>query len=225
MKLPAIFGFCVLGIGCLTPNAQSSGQPPAIPPDSSTQQTQSSDPQPKEQPQTSEPTQAAPAVTGKTTNPTVPAKQSPAKSPRHKKVVTANCSNTLPATNAAVGNPAGSTDPGTGTPSSTPALPPCPPPKKVVRNGGSTEPAIQLVGGATGDQAAHQSSTDELTAATEENLKKLAGRQLSASEQDTVSQIKQFMGQSKTAIDAGDAERSHNLAMKAHLLSDELVKP
>jgi hypothetical protein len=40
-----------------------------------------------------------------------------------------------------------------------------------------------------------------------------------------VSQIKQFMEQSKAAVAAGDLERGHNLALKAHLLSDELVKP
>jgi hypothetical protein len=62
-------------------------------------------------------------------------------------------------------------------------------------------------------------------AATEENLKKIEGRQLSPSQQEMVSQIKQFREQSKTAAAAGDLDRAHNLAMKAHLLSDELVKP
>lgn len=71
----------------------------------------------------------------------------------------------------------------------------------------------------------HQSSTNQLTAATEENLKKIVGRQLSSSQQEMVTQIKQFMTQSKAAIAAGDPERGHNLALKAHLLSDELVKP
>jgi hypothetical protein len=56
-------------------------------------------------------------------------------------------------------------------------------------------------------------------------LKKAAGLQLNASQQEMASQIKQFMAQSKAALGAGDLERGHNLAMKAHLLSDELVKP
>jgi hypothetical protein len=34
-----------------------------------------------------------------------------------------------------------------------------------------------------------------------------------------------FMDRSKTAVAAGDLERGNNLAMKARLLSDELVKP
>jgi hypothetical protein len=33
------------------------------------------------------------------------------------------------------------------------------------------------------------------------------------------------MEQSKKAVAEGDADRAHNLALKAHLLSDELLKP
>ncbi|MGB2603139.1 MAG: hypothetical protein WBC78_06065 [Candidatus Sulfotelmatobacter sp.] len=104
-------------------------------------------------------------------------------------------------------------------------LKPCPPPKKVVRNGGSEEPTIQLMGGTPAEQASRQRSTDELTAATEENMKKIEGRELSPTQQDMLTQIKQFMEQSKTAVASGDPERGHDLAMKARLLSDELVKP
>jgi hypothetical protein len=64
-----------------------------------------------------------------------------------------------------------------------------------------------------------------LLGSAEENLKKISGRQLSSSQQDMVNQVHQFMEQSKVAVAAGDVERGHNLAMKAHLLSDELVKP
>jgi hypothetical protein len=111
------------------------------------------------------------------------------------------------------------------TAAGTPALKPCPPPKKVVRNGGSDEPSIQLVGGENRAQSVQQRSTDQLNVATEENMKKIALRELSPSQQEMVSQIKQFMDQSKKALAAGDAERGHNLALKAHLLSDELMKP
>jgi len=103
---------------------------------------------------------------------------------------------------------------------------PCPPPKVVVRNGGSAEPIVELKGNATTEQASQQrATTEQLTAATEENLKKIAGHPLSPSQQEMVNQIKTFMGQSKRAVAAGDLERGRNLAMKAHLLSDELVKP
>jgi hypothetical protein len=104
-------------------------------------------------------------------------------------------------------------------------LPPCPPPKKVVRNGGSNEPTIQLLGGSPADQASNQRSTEQLTAATKENLKKIAGHQLPPARQEMVNQVKQFMDQSKTAVAKGDLERGHNLARKAQLLSEELLRP
>jgi hypothetical protein len=49
--------------------------------------------------------------------------------------------------------------------------------------------------------------------------------QLSATQQDTVSQTRQFMEQSKTAMAAGDFERARTLAWKAQLLSEDLAKP
>jgi type VI protein secretion system component VasK len=61
--------------------------------------------------------------------------------------------------------------------------------------------------------------------ATETNLKQVAGKQLTANQQDMVNQIHQFMDQSKNATEAGDLERAQNLAWKAKLLSEELVKP
>jgi hypothetical protein len=60
---------------------------------------------------------------------------------------------------------------------------------------------------------------------TDANLKKIAGRQLNSNEQDIVSQIRQFMSQSKTAAGQGDMERARTLAWKAQLLSEDLVKP
>ena len=96
----------------------------------------------------------------------------------------------------------------------------------MVRNGGTSETKIQLTGGAVGEQASHQRDTaGQLLGSTEENLKKIAGRQLSATQQETVNQIHQFEEQSKQAVAAGDLERARTLALKAHLLSDELVGP
>jgi len=103
---------------------------------------------------------------------------------------------------------------------------PCPPPKVVIKNGGSDEPIVELKGNTSEEQASQQRfTTEQLTTSTEENLKKIAGRQLSPSEQEVVSQIKQFTQQAKAAIAAGDLLRGRNLALKAHLLSDELIKP
>lgn len=153
------------------------------------------------QPQQSQPSQPAPAN---------PSQTKPATHRPHKKKTPPNCS--------AAANPV------TSTTADSP-LPPCPTPKKVVHNGGSPEPTVQLTGDTTAQQAAQQRSIDQVTAATEANLKKVAGRELTSSQKDMVSQIKQFMDQSKEAVAAGDLERGHNLALKAQLLSDELVKP
>jgi hypothetical protein len=225
MNLAVILGVCWLSLGY--PQNATPSQPQASQSQPSQQQASK---QPASQQQSSEPAQAAPAPMSQAPNPTDQAKPSaasPAKRRRHKKPTPSNCSNTPSATNATSGDPADPKNP-TGTDSAnanSTALPPCPPPKKVVRNGGSEEPAIQLVGGAPDEHAVHQRSTDQLTAATEENMKKIAGHQLTPNQQEMVSQIKQFMDQSKTAVAAGDLERGHNLALKAHLLSDELVKP
>jgi hypothetical protein len=242
MNLAAILAVGLLGLGWLPPSAPVLAAQPVK------QNAAPSEPQ-AAPPQSQDSTPPAPAPTGQTHNSTGPAKPV-AKTHHHKKTVP-NCSTAPMALNPAVGNPAdGTTSAGAGSteagsvagstnaaatnPDSTNAgsantgpvaLKPCPPPKKVVRNGGSSEPTVQLTGGTPAEQAIHQSSTNQLTAATEENLKKIAGRQLNPSQQEMVSQIKQFMAQSKTAVAAGNLERGHNLALKAHLLSDELVKP
>lgn len=113
-----------------------------------------------------------------------------------------------------------------GTAAAKPPLTNCPPPKTVVHDGSTTEPAIQLVGGAGAQTAAGQrSTTDQLVGSTEENLKKIAGLKLDSNQQEMLKQVQQFLDQSKAAVAAGDIERGHNLAMKAHLLSEELAKP
>ncbi len=68
-------------------------------------------------------------------------------------------------------------------------------------------------------------ATNQLLGSTEENLKKISGQQLSAAQQDTVTQIRQFMAQSKAAVTDGDMERARTLAWKAETLSEDLVKP
>ena len=59
----------------------------------------------------------------------------------------------------------------------------------------------------------------------EENLKKITGQQLSSNQRDMVTQVRQFMDQSKNASASGDLERARTLAWKAQLLSEELVNP
>ena len=102
----------------------------------------------------------------------------------------------------------------------------CVPPKKVVRQGGITEQSIQLAGGSSGGEATQKrESTNQLLTATEQNLKKAATIQLSTTQQNSVSQIRQFVDQSKKALKAADFERAQTLAWKAKVLSDDLVTP
>jgi len=99
----------------------------------------------------------------------------------------------------------------------------CPPEKIVVRQGGVAEQSIQLAGG--DQESQKKKDTNQMLGSTEENLKKISGIQLSPEQQDTVSQIKQFVDQSKAALAAGDLERGHTLAWKAQLLSEDLANP
>lgn len=75
------------------------------------------------------------------------------------------------------------------------------------------------------EEASHQrQTTAQLLASTDLNLQRLSSRDLDLNQQATVSQINSFMKQAKKAVSAGDVQRSHNLALKALLLSDDLIK-
>jgi hypothetical protein len=100
-----------------------------------------------------------------------------------------------------------------------------PPEKKVVRNGSTADPVVQLAPGMSAEQASSQrQNTTQLMAATDANLKQISARQLNSSQQDSVSQIRKYIEQAKAAEQAGDVQRAHNLASKALLLSDDLAK-
>ncbi len=191
--------------------------------------------------QTQAPTPAPAAASPSSQNHSSPSPAKPSPKPRQhrKKPAVPDCStSTTTANQPAAGNSANASSSGSTTtsagdtnqPSATDAKStagkPCQPPIVVIKNGGSKEPTVQLKGDATAEQASKErSTTDQLTAATEENLKKIGERQLSSSQQDVVNQVKDFLEQSKKAIAAGDLDRGRNLAMKARLLSDELLKP
>ena len=96
----------------------------------------------------------------------------------------------------------------------------------MVRQGGAAEPSIQLAGGpATARASDQKNAAIQMLGTTEENLKKISGKQLSSEQQDTLAQIQQFIQQSKAAAANGDAERARTLAWKAELLSEDLVNP
>jgi hypothetical protein len=97
--------------------------------------------------------------------------------------------------------------------------------KTVVREGGTTESSTVIAPSMSLEQASHQrQNTAQLLSSTDANLQRLSGRQLNSNQSATIDQIHVFMQQAKAAVDAGDLQRGHNLAMKAHLLSDDLVR-
>ena len=181
-------------------------------------------PPPQATPSTATPAQTTSGQTPQTT---------PPKHRRKKKTAGANCASATTTNDSATASstpqgsapkdpakPQSKTDAGTG------ATTPCPPPKVIVRQGGTSDPSIQLAGGAVGDQAAQQRDTaNQMLEATEANLKKISEAELNANQQDMVKQVRQFMEQSRSAVKAGDFERARTLAWKAQLLSEELTKP
>lgn len=106
-----------------------------------------------------------------------------------------------------------------------PAPPPDGPTKKVVRNGSTKDPEVQFSSGQSQEQVSHQlQNTNQLLASAESNLKRMAVRQATPSQQETMKQVRMYMDQAKAAIGSGDLQRGHTLAFKARLLSDELVQ-
>jgi len=72
-------------------------------------------------------------------------------------------------------------------------------------------------------EARQRELTQQLLSSTDANLKGIT-RPLTADERAMVDEIRNYMAQSRAAITDGDLTRASNLATKAHLLSDELVK-
>jgi hypothetical protein len=68
-----------------------------------------------------------------------------------------------------------------------------------------------------------RSITAQLLEGAELNLKSL-NRSLSNDENAVLQHIRSYIKQSRSASDMGDVDRAYNLALKAHLLSEELIK-
>ena len=82
----------------------------------------------------------------------------------------------------------------------------------------------QISPGPTPADAAHsQISTDQLLQGAEANLNGIT-RQLSKDEEAMRAQSREFIKQSRAASTENDLARAHTLAVKARLLSDELIK-
>ena len=96
----------------------------------------------------------------------------------------------------------------------------------VVRNGGTIDSQGQISSPASDQQTTERiKNTNSLLSATTTNLQKISRKQLTPSQQDMVMQIRNYMRQSRLIAGNGDMQGANNLAVKAHLLSEELVKP
>jgi hypothetical protein len=228
MTLAVLLSFCIFCSGPATPDVrawtQSNQDASQVKPADSQAPVQSTS-----APQTKPPAPANNPAPGSATAPKAPAAAK--RKPQSKAKNTAPCNsaaNPKPPSNSPVktsqSDPATAANSGS-TGSSAADLPPCPPPKVVVRNGGTAEGTVQLTGGTAAKNPPQRVNTERLLASTEDELKTTAGRQLDSAQQETVKQIHQYQAQSKTALQAGDLELAHNLAVKAHLLADQLVKP
>jgi hypothetical protein len=74
------------------------------------------------------------------------------------------------------------------------------------------------------EAARDRQSATRLLDTTENELKRVDNSNLSSDQQAMLTQIRTFISQSRKAITEGDYERASNLAKKAQVLTDELMK-
>jgi len=99
------------------------------------------------------------------------------------------------------------------------------PRKIVVREGGAAEPPAQIVTGMAPEEANRQrEAAEQLLNSTGETLRRVPPGPLDAQRQETVSQIQNYMEESRAALKEGDISRAHTLAEKASLLAQDIVK-
>lgn len=97
------------------------------------------------------------------------------------------------------------------------------PPKKIIPAEPVPTPQPISPGQTPANGGNNQASTDQLLQGAEANLNGIT-RTLSKDEEAMRAQIREFIKQSRTATTDNDPARAHTLAVKARLLSDELVK-
>jgi hypothetical protein len=93
-----------------------------------------------------------------------------------------------------------------------------PKPTEVAANGPSVSAIGQL---SPGDPSDQRGQTEQLISTTEQGLKSI-NRPLNDQEQKTVSQIREFLKQARTALGTGDVDGAHTLALKAKVLLGEI---
>lgn len=97
--------------------------------------------------------------------------------------------------------------------------------KVLVRHGGTTEALPQMAPVAPKPQESlERRKSGQLLTSTQANIKNLDDKKLTTEQRGTLTQIHLFMEQSRAALDAGDLTQGYNLALKANVLSEELIK-
>jgi len=104
-------------------------------------------------------------------------------------------------------------------PSTTATAPPAPAPKPAPNND-SVQIFADLPPGTAQNQ---RRDTESLLQTAENNLKRVT-RTLNDDDQTMMRQTRNYIAQSRTAMQDGDFQRAYNLAVKAKLLSAELAK-
>ena len=92
---------------------------------------------------------------------------------------------------------------------------------EVAANPAPTAPAIGEL--SAGDPANFRHQTEDSIASIERGLNGI-NRTLDDSEQTTADHIREFLKQAKAALNSGDIDGAHTLAVKAKVLLDELSK-
>lgn len=178
------------------PPVPQQGQAPTVPPE------------PVPPPVVETPPEPQPVPPPPETSPEKAEDKAPKKKPSPKK----------PATPATANQPAN-------PPAPAPAQAPAKTSKLIIQEGNSPNSQGQLAAGVglSDSSARAKQTTEQLLQAAQGNLNGI-NRPLSPEEQAMVAQIKDYMTQARKATDDSDTVRAHNLALKAYLLSDELVK-
>jgi hypothetical protein len=169
------------------------------------------------------PTISAPQTTAQPQPEQPPTETQPAQTPAEEQPAKTESTEKTPPKKKIVKKPAPSTQqPTEGSASATAPAPKTS--KLVIQEGNAPASQGQLAAGVgLDDSSPHKQTTEQLLQSAQANLNSI-NRPLSPDEQGIVGQIKDYMAQSRKATADSDNVRAHNLALKAHLLSDELVK-
>ncbi|HTC96019.1 MAG TPA: hypothetical protein VK699_21435 [Terriglobales bacterium] len=196
--------------------------------------------QPTVPPQAQAPAIANPQPTVQTPGQAIPVNQPPATTPANQPPVSNTATKPkakpkpkinharkgTPVTNTPAGKEASATPAPAPSPTPGPATTANIPGRAVVHDGGTPDtpsPGEILPGMDQNEALRQRNATEQLLQSTDNTLKGIS-RPLNDDERAMVEQIRNYMAQSRAAATDGDLLRANNLAMKAHLLSDALLK-